>query len=101
MGTVERRDAAVRYDLTLLRARAGASPAEERQGYEAALLLDPGLAEANLALGGLLADPATPAEVRDPAQARIRLLRFLELAKPSDADGRAQAKSWLAWLDRP
>jgi Flp pilus assembly protein TadD len=91
-------DAAVRYDLTLLRAKRGASPADERRGYEAALVLDPDLAEAHLALGGLLADPSTPPDVRDERRARDHLTRFLALAKPSDREGRAEAQAWLAWL---
>ena len=92
-------DAAVRYNLGLIARERGASPARERRAYEEALELDSELGEAHLALGSLLADPATPADMRDELQARVHLERFLELALASDDEGRAQARSWLRWLD--
>ncbi len=92
-------DAAVRYNLGLIARERGASPARERRAYEEALQLDGELGEAHLALGSLLADPATPADLRDELQARVHLERFLELALASDDEGRAQARSWLRWLD--
>ena len=94
------RDAEIRYNLGLLRRRLGANEDEERRAYEAALLLDPGLAEAHLSLGCFLADPQTRRDLRDEAAARRHLVRFLELAGEFDAGGRAQAEAWLAWLDR-
>lgn len=92
------RDASVRYNLGLLRREEGVAPASERRAYEEALALDPDLAEAHLALGAFLADPATPAALRDPQRAVTHLQRFLDLASPSDGDGRLQARSWLRWL---
>jgi hypothetical protein len=92
------RDASVRYNLGLLRREEGVSPAAERRAYEEALALDPDLAEAHLALGAFLADPATPASLRNPEQGVRHLQRFLDLASPSDGDGRLQARSWLRWL---
>ena len=62
------------------------------------LRLDPDLGEAHLALGMLLADPATPARLRDPQRARRHLRRFLELAPPGDREGRGQAEDWLRFL---
>ena len=98
--TLAPRDADIRYNLGLLRRRLGASEDEERRAYEAALILDPGLAEAHLSLGCFLADPQTRRDLRDEAAARRHLTRFLELAGEFDAGGRAQANAWLAWLDR-
>jgi tetratricopeptide (TPR) repeat protein len=94
------RDADIRYNLGLLRRRLGASEDEERRAYEAALILDPELAEAHLSLGCFLADPQTRRDLRDEAEARRHLTRFLELAGGFDTGGRAQANAWLAWLDR-
>ena len=93
------RDAAVRYNLGLLAREVGAGAAQEREAYEEALALDETLAEAHLSLGSLLADPATPEDVRDYARARSHLTRFLELASADDADGRAQAEAWLRYVD--
>ena len=95
------RDAEIRYNLGLLRRRLGASEEEERRAYEAALLLDPRLAEAHLSLGCFLADPQTRRDLRDEIGARRHLERFLELAGDFDEGGRAQAQAWLTWLDRP
>lgn len=93
-------DAAVRYNLGLVaRARDGGAAAE-REAYEAALVLEEELAEAHLSLGCLLADPETPSGVRDPVRARRHLERFLELALPSDGEGKAQARAWLDYLDQ-
>lgn len=94
------RDAEIRYNLGLLRRRLGASEVEERRAYEAALILDPRLAEAHLSLGCFLADPQTRRDLREETQARVHLVRFLELAGDFDEGGRAQAQAWLAWLDR-
>lgn len=91
-------DAAVRYNLTLVRRQRGGSAEDEARGYQQALALDPALPEAHLALGMLRADPATPARLRDEPQAAQHLQRFLELALPSDGEGRMQARSWLQWL---
>jgi tetratricopeptide (TPR) repeat protein len=90
------RDAAVQYNLALV--ERGTDPAAERRAYERALALDPDLSEAHLALGMLLADPSTPAGLRDEGRAVTHLERFLDLAAPSDGDGRVQARSWLSWL---
>lgn len=91
-------DAAARYNLALVRRQRGGSVQDEARGYEQALALDPALPEAHLALGMLRADPATPARLRDEAAASTHLQRFLELALPSDAEGRLQARGWLQWL---
>ncbi|MHC5010705.1 MAG: hypothetical protein ACYTG6_07095 [Planctomycetota bacterium] len=92
------RDADARYNLGLLRRRLGGSTRDERRDYRAALALDADLAEAHLALGCLLADPQTPVDVRDEAQARVHLERFLDLALPTDTEGLEQATAWLDWL---
>lgn len=92
-------DADVRYNLALLARRERGDPAAEMRAYEQVLRLNDDLMEAHFALGALLADPETPEALRDPARARQHLRRFLELAPPADADGRAQAEEWLAWLD--
>ncbi len=92
------RDGAVRYNLGLLRRSGGGDAAAERRDYEEALALDPSLGEAHLALGTLLADPSTPLALRDEAQAVTHLQRFLDLAAPSDGDGRLEARSWLQWI---
>ena len=92
-------DAEVRYNLGLLRRRMGGSEVEERRSYEEALELDPNLAEAHLQLGCFLADPQTSPGLRNEDRARRHLVRFLELALPADAEGIAQARSWLEWLD--
>ena len=76
----------------------GADRASERAAYERALALDASLSEAHLALGTLLADPATPAALRDPARARTHLERFVALVTERDVAGRKQAADWLAWL---
>lgn len=93
------RDADVRYNLALLARREGGDPVSEMRAYQDVLRLDANLAEAHFALGALLADPETPASVRDPALARRHLRRFLQLAPPADREGRAQAEEWLAYLD--
>lgn len=92
-------DASTLYNLALLAREAGGDRAAERAAYERALLIDPKLVEAHLALGTLLADPATPGPLRDPAKARVHLTKFLELAFADDVAGRKQATDWLAWLD--
>ncbi len=91
-------DADVLYNLTMMRRRLGGDIASERRGYELAIRLDPNLAEAHLALGMLLADPATPDALRERRLAETHLRRFLALARPSDEDGRMQAEGWLHWL---
>jgi tetratricopeptide (TPR) repeat protein len=93
------RDGAVRYNRALVARSRGGTVEEERRGYEEALALAPDLAEAHLSLGALLADPATPSALRDEARALEHLQAFLRLGRSSDADGRAQADSWLSWLD--
>ncbi len=93
------KDAEVRYDLGLLRRSLGGSQASEKAAYEEALALDPDLAEAHLSLGCLLADPQTETSLRDEAEARRHLVRFLELSLPSDGAGRQEAESWLHWLE--
>jgi len=93
-------DAEVRYNLGLIRRQLGGSAGEERRNYERALELDPTLAEAHFALGCLLADPQTRADLRDETRAAVHLRRFLELALPSDDEGRKEAQSWLEWLDQ-
>jgi Flp pilus assembly protein TadD len=60
-------DASTLYNSRCSRARPAATAAE-RAAYERALLIDPKLVEAHLALGTLLADPTTPG-LRDPAKA--------------------------------
>lgn len=92
------RDGAVRYNLGLVRRQRGGDLAGERRDYEEALALDPALGEAHLALGMLLADPTTPPRLRDEARAVTHLQRFLDLAAPSDGEGRLQARQWLQWL---
>jgi len=92
------RDAAVRYNLAILARNEQGDARAERRTYEEVLRLDPDLVEAHLALGMLLADPATPARVRDPALAARHLRRFLALVPAGDAAGRQQATDWLAWL---
>ncbi len=92
------RDAAVRYNLAILARTDTSSAREELRAYEQVLRLDKNLVEAHLAVGMLLADPATPASVRDPERAARHLRRFLQLAPPSDSEGRQQATDWLAWL---
>ena len=87
------------YNLGLVRRRMGAPPRVEHHYYRRALGIDPGLAEAHLGMGTLLASPETPAALRNPSQARTHLRRFLELARPNDAKGREQAASWLRWLN--
>jgi len=91
-------DAAVRYNLAILERRDGGDLRAEMRAYEDVLRLDPNLAEAHLALGMLFADPATPANLRNPARARQHLNRFLRLAPPSDREGRGQAEDWLRFL---
>lgn len=91
-------DAETVYNLAMMRRRLGGSAFAERRGYELALRLDPDMAEVHLAMGMLLADPSTPARIRDPRRARGHLERFLELARASDEQGRLQAEGWLAWL---
>ena len=71
----------------------------ELRAYEEVLRLDPGLAEVHLALGMLLADPATPERLRSPDRARQLLQRFLEIAPAGDSEGRGQAQDWLAFLE--
>lgn len=95
------RDAEVRYNLGLLRRRLGGSALQELRAYEEALRLDPDLAEAHLSLGCFLADPQTPYDLRDEKRARIHLERFLATVPTHDEEGGAQAKAWLAWLERP
>gem|GEM_PF-3270228 len=92
-------DASTLYNLAILSRSSGGDRAAERAAYERALLIDPKLVEAHLALGTLLADPATPAPLRDPAKARAHLTTFLELAFADDVAGRKQAADWLAWLE--
>ncbi len=91
-------DADTVYNLALLARERGGDPMAERRGYERALQLDPSMREAHLALGTLLADPETPPRLRDARRAKVHLRRFMELALPSDREGRAQAKAWLRWL---
>ncbi|MGE0192573.1 MAG: tetratricopeptide repeat protein [Planctomycetota bacterium] len=91
-------DAEAAYNYAMMRRRLGGDIASERRGYEHALRLDDNLAEAHLALGMLLADPATPQGLRDTARARGHLTRFLQLARPTDEQGRMQAEGWLHWL---
>ena len=91
-------DAEAAYNLAMMRRRLGGDILSERRGYEHALQLDDNLAEAHLALGMLLADPATPNGLRDPVRARTHLTRFLQMARPTDEDGRMQAEGWLHWL---
>jgi Flp pilus assembly protein TadD len=93
------RDADVRYNLGLLRRRQGGALRDEMAAYREAIALDPGLAEARLSLGSLLADPQTPVGLRSEDEARTHLGRFLELASPGDDEGRAQARAWIAWID--
>ena len=85
------RDADARYNLGLLDREVGASIHEEKASYEEALRLDDALAEAHLALGALLADPESPARLRDERRARHHLERFLAMARPDDASGIEQA----------
>ena len=92
-------DASAIYNLAILARDFGADRASERAAYERALALDADLEEAHLALGTLLADPATPAALRDEAKARAHLTRFLAAASDGDTAGRKQAKDWLTWLD--
>jgi tetratricopeptide (TPR) repeat protein len=89
----------VRYNLAILQRREGGDLRSEMRAYQEALRLDPDLVEAHLALGMLLADPATPASMRDASRARAHLTRFLELAPPGDSEGRGQAEDWLLFLD--
>ena len=93
-------DASAIYNLTILAREMGSDRANERAGYERALKVDPDLTEAHLSLGTLLADPSTPATLRDEPGARSHLKRFLELAFADDLTGRRQAQDWLTWLDR-
>ncbi len=92
-------DASAIYNLAILARGFGADRASERSAYDRALALDPTLNEARLALGTLLADPTTPAVLRDEARARDQLTQFLAKATPGDTAGRKQAADWLAWLD--
>ena len=92
-------DASALYNVAILAREFGADRASERAAYERALRLDPALDEARLALGTLLADPATPASLRDEARARDELTRFLAKATAGDVAGRRQATDWLVWLD--
>ena len=87
------------YNLGLVRSRMGAPRRVEYRYYQRALRLNPHLVEAHLGLGTLMADPETPARLRNPAQARVHLQRFLELVRPGDQAGREQAEGWLRWLD--
>lgn len=91
-------DAAVRYNLAILNRRDGGNLRAEMRAYDEVLRLNPNLTEAHLALGMLLADPATPAEMRDPARARRHLRQFLKLVAPHDREGRGQAEDWLRFL---
>ncbi|MDJ0523340.1 MAG: tetratricopeptide repeat protein [Planctomycetota bacterium] len=92
------RDAAVRYNLAILARSDDGDARAELRAYEEVLRLDANLVEAHLAIGMLLADPATSARLRNPERAVRHLRRFLELAPPSDTEGRQQATDWLAWL---
>jgi Flp pilus assembly protein TadD len=92
-------DGSTVYNLAILARDAGGDRASERAAYERALALDPLLVEPHLSLGTLLADPATPAGLRDEASARVHLRRFLELVSADDVGGRKQANDWLSWLD--
>ena len=92
-------DADTQYNLALLARKDGNDIAAEFRGYRRALRLDPNLTEAHLSLGTLLADPETPQRFRNPAQAKVHLSKFLELAKMSDEEGRRQAEAWLEWLE--
>jgi len=95
-------DASALYNLAILDRDAGRlDAAGERAAYERALALDPSLTEAWLSLGTLLADPRTPANVRDERRAREALRRFLADSFSDDVTGRRQASDWLAWLDSP
>jgi Flp pilus assembly protein TadD len=91
-------DASAVYNLAVLDREAGGDRATEKAAYERALSLDPTLSEAHLALGALLADPTTPAALRDESAARSHLERFLSIADPDDVLGRKQASDWLSWL---
>lgn len=92
-------DGSIRYNLGLIARESGRGPARERRAYEEAIELDDALPEAHLSLGALLADPATPASLRDPASARRHLTRFLELTPDEDTKGRERAEAWLRYLD--
>jgi hypothetical protein len=89
----------VRYNLALLSRRKDGDVRQELRAYREVLRLDPKLVEAHLAIGMLLADPSTPARLRDSAAATRHLTTFLELAMESDDEGRGQATDWLAWLE--
>ncbi len=91
-------DADVRYNLGLIRRRLGGTAEAEIRAYRHALRLDANLSEAHLALGCVLADPQTRADLRDERQARVHLERFLDLSLPSDDEGREEAQAWLDWL---
>lgn len=91
-------DASARYNLAILNRRTDGNVSQELRDYREVLRLDPKLTEAHLALGMLLADPATPARLRDNVEAARHLERFLALAPDSDEEGRTQARDWLAWL---
>jgi tetratricopeptide (TPR) repeat protein len=91
-------DAPIRYNLGIVRRQLGGSQDQEIADYRLALALDPDLAEAHLSLGCVLADPQTRRDLRDEAAAREHLQRFLALALPTDREGVAEARSWLAWL---
>lgn len=91
-------DASARYNLAILNRREDGDVREELRAYREVLRLDPRLTEAHLALGMLLADPATPRNLRNQVEAARHLERFLALAPDSDEEGRTQASDWLAWL---